>query len=305
MPPRTPNSAPSPLPSIAVSSAAVPGYALLDSGNRYKLEQFGPVTVIRGEPKAWWAPALPPAEWDRAQALHEEGQGWKIAPGCPRQWTFPVDNLTFRLKFSDSSKHLGLFPEQAPHWDLIRRAGAAARAAGEPPPRLLNLFGYTGAATLAAAAAGWLPTHVDASKPAIAWARENQSLSHLDDVPIRWILEDATKYVRRELNRGSQYEGILLDPPAFGRGPSGGVWKVEHHLPELLALCRDLLSPRARLLILTTYNIEASSLMLLDLLRDLFPSPDVRLAAGELVLPHSSSPSRLLPLSIYATMSRL
>ena len=291
-------------PSISVALGVVPGYELLDSGNRYKLERFGPVTVIRGEPKAWWAPALPAAAWDKAQAIHEEGEGWQLAPGCPTQWTLPVDDLLFRLKISDTSKHLGLFPEQAPHWALIRRAGAAAATASQPP-RLLNLFGYTGAATLAAAAAGWHPTHVDASKPAIAWARENQSLSHLETRPIRWILEDAVKYVQRELRRGSRYEGILLDPPAFGRGPGGGVWKVEHHLADLLRLCVQLLSPDARLLVLTTYNIEASSLMLLDLLRDLpFPQGGT-FAAGELALPHAASPARLLPLSIYATWSRL
>lgn len=294
----------SPLPPIAVAPGGMPGYELIDSGDRYKLERFGPVTVIRGEPKAWWAPALPASEWDKAQAVHEEGQGWQIAPDCPRQWKMPAGDLTFVARFSDSSKHLGLFPEQSPHRAAIRAAGTAAKAAGEPPPRLLNLFGYTGAATLAAAASGWHPTHVDASKPAIAWARENQAASHLDDVPIRWILEDAVKYVRREIKRGSRYEGVLLDPPAFGRGPGGGVWKVEHHLAELLHLCAELLSERARLLILTTYNIEASSLMLTNLLQELHLPPGGRISAGELVLPHAASPARLLPLSIYATWTR-
>ena len=295
---------PTPAPSIAVSPGTFPGYALLDSGDRYKLERFGPVTLIRGEPKAWWPPALPSADWDKAVAIHEEGEGWQLAPGCPTRWQMPVDGLTFNLRISDTTKHLGLFPEQTPHWASIRAAAAAAKAAGEPPPRLLNLFAYTGAATLVAASCGWRPTHVDASKPAIAWARENQASSGLSDAPVRWILDDAVKFVQREVRRGSQYEGILLDPPAFGRGPTGGVWKVEHHLAALLRDCAALLSPRARLLVLTTYNIEASSLMLLDLLQTLPLPPGGHIVPGELVLPHQADLSRLLPLSIYATWLR-
>ena len=186
--------------------------------------------------------------------------------------------------------------------------GAVAALAGHSPggapgARLLNLFGYTGAATLVAAQAGWRPTHVDASRPAVAWARENQQASGLSDRPIRWIVEDALRYVRREITRGSRYEGILLDPPAFGRGPDGRVWKVERQLPELLDLCRQLFSERPRLMILTTYNIEASSLMLRNLLADSLRVPADTIEAGELALPHAAPPGRLLPLSIYARWS--
>ena len=282
-----------PPPAIQTALGGFPGYELIDSGRRCKLERFGSVTVIRGEPKAWWEPVLPAREWDRAQAVHDEDAGWDLRPGCPREWKIGVGNLTFLARISDTSKHLGLFPEQSPHWQAIREAAA-------PGARLLNLFGYTGAATLAAAEAGWEPTHVDASKPATAWARENQAASGLDDKPIRWIVEDAVKYVRREIKRGSRYDGIVLDPPAFGRGPDGNVWKVERQLPELLDLCRQAFSEKPRLLLLTTYNIEASALMLRNLVADAMQAFGGRIEAGELALAHSAAPDRLLPLSIYA-----
>ena len=285
------------LPVIRTALGGFPDYELIDSGRRCKLERFGPVTVIRGEPKAWWEPVLPSRDWDRAQAVHDEDSGWDLRPGCPRQWALRDGPLTFLARLSDTSKHLGLFPEQSPHWRAIREAAA-------PGARLLNLFGYTGAATLAAAAAGWLPTHVDASKPAVAWARENQAASGLAEKPVRWIVEDAMKYVRREIKRGSRYDGILLDPPAFGRGPDGGIWKVERQLPELLDLCRQTLTDTPRLLILTTYNIEASALMLRNLLADLMNPFGGRIEAGELALSHAAAPNRLLPLSIYARWTR-
>jgi 23S rRNA (cytosine1962-C5)-methyltransferase len=285
------------LPAIRTALGGFPDYELIDSGRRCKLERFGPVTVIRGEPKAWWEPVLPPREWDRAQAVHDEDSGWDLRPGCPREWKLRAGPLTFIARISDTSKHLGVFPEQSPHWRAIREAAA-------PGARLLNLFGYTGAATLVAAEAGWIPTQVDASKPATAWARENQIASGLAEQPVRWIVEDALKYVRREIKRGSRYDGILLDPPAFGRGPDGHVWKVERQLPELLDLCRQALTEKPRLLLLTTYNIEASALMLRNLLADLMQTSGGQIEAGELALPHSAAPARLLPLSIYACWTR-
>ena len=286
----------SPFPSIQTALGGFPDYELLDSGRRCKLERFGSVVLIRGEPKAWWEPILPPEKWDEAIAVHDEDTGWDRAPGCPREWPLRYGNLTFLARLSDTSKHLGIFPEQSPHWNAIQKAAA-------PGARLLNLFGYTGAATLVGAAAGWHATHVDASKPATTWARDNQTASHLDNKPIRWIVEDAIKYVRREVKRGSRYDGILLDPPAFGRGPDGTIWKVERQLTELLDLCHEALTEKPRLLLLTTYNIEASSLMLRNLVSDLMKPYGGQIEVGELALPHTANPERLLPLSIYARWS--
>jgi len=263
-------------PAIRTALGGFPDYELLDSG-----------------PKAWWEPILPAAKWDEAIAVHDEDTGWDLAPHCPREWPLRLGTLTFLARISDTSKHLGIFPEQSPHWKAIQQAAA-------PGARLLNLFGYTGAATLVGAEAGWHPTHVDASKPATAWARDNQAASRLEQKPIRWIVEDAMKYVRREVKRGSRYDGILLDPPAFGRGPDGTIWKVERQLTELLELCREALTENPRLLLLTTYNIEASSLMLRNLVGDLMKPYGGQIEVGELALPHTADPERLLPLSIYA-----
>ena len=284
---------------VRVEAGGVEGYALLDSGGRMKLAQWGPVGVARGEPKAWWAPRLDEGEWRKAQAVHEEERGWRLALGCPREWELAAGGARFLLKLSDTSKHLGLFPEQSPHWRAIRRAG---RGGGEK--RLLNLFGYTGAASLVAARAGWKVTHVDASKPATAWARENQRRSGMEEAPIRWIVEDAAKYVRREIRRGSRYEAVLLDPPAFGRGPTGQVWKVEWHLAELLELVAQVLSDEARLVVLTTYNIEASSLMLGNLLEEAMAGRGGRVETGELMLEERGARGRALPLSIFARWER-
>ncbi|HBA82866.1 MAG TPA: SAM-dependent methyltransferase [Verrucomicrobia bacterium] len=270
-------------------------YELLDSGDRRKLERFGRNIVIRSEQKAWWKPDKPESEWAKAVAVHEDQGQWTFRRDIPREWTMRFDNLTFQTRFTDTSKHLGIFPEQSPHWRWMQNK--VKRGAGEPP-RLLNLFGYTGAASLVAAAAGFAVTHVDASKPAVTWARHNQQLSGLESAPIRWILEDAVKYVRREIRRGSRYDAILLDPPSFGRGPNKEVWKVERQLTELLDICRQVLSDRPLFIILTMYNIEASSLMIGNLLSDAMKSFGGALSVGELAL-HQQNSEKVLPLSIY------
>jgi 23S rRNA (cytosine1962-C5)-methyltransferase len=202
------------------------------------------------------------------------------------------ESLTFEARLTDGSKHVGVFPEQEPHWRWLRQ-----QLAGFNRPRVLNLFGYTGAATLVAASCGAEVTHVDASKPSINWARYNQELSGLADAPVRWILDDAFKFVSREVRRKRVYDAILLDPPSFGRGPKGELWKVEQQITLLLGNIRKLLSPENSLIILTMYNLEASSLMLKCLMEDYFP--DGHLEYGELALPCSQS-SRMLPLSLFA-----
>lgn len=289
-------------PQILSSSWA--GYQLIDSGNQRKLERFGETIVIRSEPKAWWKPDLDDAAWSKAHAIHDDKTGlWKIRKaGLSRAWLIPYRTASFQARLTDGSKHLGIFPEQSPHWDWVSESiRSAGSRSGSTAPRVLNLFGYTGAASIAATAAGAAVTHVDASKPSVGWARENQKLSHLDDAPIRWLIEDALKYVQREIRRGSQYEGIMLDPPSFGRGPKGEVWKVEEQIVSLLGFCRQLLSPDARFLVLTLYNLEASSLMLRNLVSAMLPAGQVTF--GELALTHQHS-DKQLPLSLWCRWSR-
>jgi len=210
-------------------------YGLLDSGHGRKLERYGAVTVIRPEEQALWTPKLPESQWAAAQAIftgdvEEEGSGrWRFPTAMPESWTMAYGPARFVCRFT-SFRHVGVFPEQAAHWAWMVERIAAAKAAGRTP-KLLNLFGYTGLASLIAAAAGAQVTHVDASKKAIAWARENQALSGLDALPIRWICEDAMKFVAREARRGNRYDAIILDPPKYGRGTNGEVWHLFEHLP--------------------------------------------------------------------------
>jgi 23S rRNA (cytosine1962-C5)-methyltransferase len=291
-------------PHIQILASDWPDYALLDSGRRRKLERFGAQIIIRSEPKAWWEPVLPESDWARAQAVHENDDRWQLVPGAVREWTMRWRELTLQTKLTDASKHLGVFPEQAPHWEFIQAHSPNQGRAGRPrpaeeSPKLLNLFGYTGVATLAAAAAGFAVTHVDASKPAVAWARHNQKLSGLDDAPIRWILDDAVKFVRREIRRGVRYDALALDPPSFGRGPAGEIWKVETGLPELLALCREALVEKPRFVLLTLYNLEASSLMLGNVLEQMMRGQSGKISIGELALAATAPGARLLPLSLW------
>lgn len=274
-------------------------YELIDSGDRLKLERFGNVTVIRSEPKAWWKPSVPDL-WRNADAryLDDEKKNAKwIFNGKPAAPAMIWNGVKFRTKFMDGTKHLGVFPEQSPHWDFISTAAKNFKS-GEKP-KLLNLFGYTGAATLAAAKGGFLATHVDASKPSVDWARRNQIESGLADAPIRWIIDDALKFVKREERRNSLYDAIVLDPPAFGRGPKNELWKLEKMLSELLDSCSKILSKNPLFVIMTLYSIEASSIMAANILGQFFSSrKGAKIECGELVLPSKFGYD--LPLSIYA-----
>jgi len=273
-------------------------YELLDSGNRLKLERFKDYVVIRSEPKAWWRPRLPESAWKSADARYfdedKKNAGWQFfSKGKP----FPVmdyKGIKFRTKLMEGSKHLGIFPEQQPHWDFVERAGADGK-------KLLNLFGYTGAASLIAAKAGYAVTHVDASTPSNAWARQNQELSGLSQKPIRWITDDALKFANREVRRGETYDAILLDPPAFGRGPKNELWKLEKMLPELMQACAALLSKKSgSYAIATLYSIDASAIMAKNVFEDYFKNGLAE--CGELALP--SKASYPLPLSIWARFVR-
>jgi 23S rRNA (cytosine1962-C5)-methyltransferase len=283
-----------------------PEYELIDSGDSRKLERFGKILIVRHEPKAWWRPALGEAEWAKANASQDEEGRLTVNGKVPKAWPLRLDlpggkQITLEARVSETSRHIGLFPEQAPHWRLLAEVAAQYPKKGEAP-KLLNLFGYTGAASLAAQTAGFAATHVDASRPAIAWAKRNQELSGLSDRPVRFLLDDVVKFVQREVRRGNRYQAILLDPPSFGRGPNREVWKVEGMVRDLLVDCRTLLADDARLLLLTMYNIEASALMLGNLLQDVLRGMSGTIQVGELAVPHTApgAEARLLPRSIYA-----
>ncbi|MFC4624695.1 class I SAM-dependent methyltransferase [Daeguia caeni] len=264
-------------------------YALLDSGNGLKLEQYGPYRIIRPEGQAIWLPTLPKKEWDAADAIFtgntdEEGMGRWAFPKVPLGETWPMqhDGISFYGRFT-SFRHVGVFPEQAAHWSfmdaLVREATRQGRTV-----KVLNLFGYTGLASLVAARAGAEVTHVDASRKAILWARENQEMAGLSDKPIRWICEDAMKFVLREERRGSFYDIILLDPPAYGRGPSGEVWQLFEHLPAMVDTCRSILTRKPLAVILTAYSIRASFFAIHELMRDRFTGLGGTVESGELIL---------------------
>lgn len=270
-------------------------YALLDSGNGQKLERYGPVTIVRPEGQALWRPALPEKRWREADAVFtgdtdEDGIGrWRF-PRTPLGETWPLDwdGIGFHGRFT-SFRHVGVFPEQAAHWRFAQEAIAGAGR----PVRLLNLFGYTGVASLVAARAGAHVTHVDASKKAIGWARENQELAGLGDKPIRWICDDAVKFCEREVRRGSRYEAILLDPPKYGRGPKGEVWQLFDNLPHMLDLVRDMLAEKPLFVVLTAYSIRASFFALHEIMQETLGDQGGRLESGELVLASEGSERRL------------
>ena len=289
-----------------LTSAGFPDYALLDSGNRRKLERFGQVTVERPEPQALWQPRLPPDTWARADASFKSANAdddgepgrWLKNASVPETWALQVLGVTMLCRLS-GFRHLGLFPEQVPHWQwMLDWLGQIS----PEPVRVLNLFAYTGAASLLAAHGGAEVTHVDASRKAIAWAKENQAASALDQASIRWILEDARKFVAREVRRGRTYHLVLVDPPKFGRGPEGEVWDVFAHLPALLRDCAVLLAPDRAALVLTTYAIRASALAMDALVRESLSDRPGRMESGELAVIEQSA-GRLLPTSLFTRWS--
>jgi 23S rRNA (cytosine1962-C5)-methyltransferase len=257
-------------------------YALLDSGAGRKLERFGAYTLIRPESLAMWPPALPSEDWDAADAAFEStgrpGQGkWVMRQPVKSPWQMHYGPLAFRVELG-ASRHVGVFAEHAVHWDWIREQVSGAGR----PVRVLTLFSYTGLASLAAVLGGAAVTHVDASRRAVGVGRENQALSSLQDRPIRWIVEDALKYVRREARRGMRYDAIVLDPPKFGRGPKGEVWEFFRDFPALCAACRAVLSEKPLFILLTAYAKRASMPGLLDAVQGMMAGHDGTIVAGDL-----------------------
>jgi 23S rRNA (cytosine1962-C5)-methyltransferase len=307
MPPRL-----NPSPETLVTRAWA-DYALLDSGDGRKLERYGRHTVVRPEPQCFWSPRDPSA-FDSADAVfdptdEDESGRWRFA-GNPID-TFPLAwrDVRFTSRFTPF-RHLAFFPEQAANWEwldgrvrTLRSSSPKGGSATKNAPRVLNLFGYTGVASLACAAAGAEVTHVDASKKSVAWARENAELSGMSDKPIRWIVEDCRKYVAREVRRGSKYDGIILDPPKYGRGPTGEVWRLFEDLPGLLKDCAALLSDDASFLLLNAYAARISGLSLSHMMAEATADRGGTIDWGELALAEDGPDGRSIGLSFFARWS--
>jgi 23S rRNA (cytosine1962-C5)-methyltransferase len=307
-----------PLQFTLLESTRWKDYALLDSGDGLKLERFGKYGFVRPESQAMWKRSLDAnAEWKHTDAVfvpssEESGGHWDFKKKMDEQWEmhYPLPTrfeygadkhspsaqreIIFKV-MTTPGRHLGVFPEVAAHWewfsDLIAQSNREVN--------VLNLFGYTGLATLAAASAGAKVTHVDASKKSVNWARENQALSKLEEKPIRWIVDDASKFVQRAARRGVKYDGIILDPPKFGRGPKGEVWEVYKSLPNLLEACRACLSNNPLFVVTTVYAVRASAIHVAQAMDDMLDGLGGKIEMGELVTREQSA-GRLLSQAVYA-----
>ena len=287
-------------------------YELIDSGNYEKLERFGKHILVRPEPQAVWQKSLPEKEWeDMADAIFRREKGkssqdgnergeWIQKKGMPDQWFINYDYKDMHLKFRlglTSFKHVGIFPEQAENWNFIYDT---IKSFNVSEPKVLNLFAYTGGASIAAKSAGADVTHVDSVKQVITWSRENMEASNLDN--IRWIVEDALKFCRREIKRGKKYNGIILDPPAYGRGPDGERWILEENIAELMSICHELLEDENSFLILNLYSMGFSPVIAENLIKNYFPAIE-SYQYGELLIPEKSG--KRLPLSIFIRFKKI
>ncbi len=287
-------------------------YALLDSGDGLKLERFGKYVFVRPESQAMWKRTLN-SEWKDAQAVfqptgEESGGHWDFKKKVDEQWDmhYPLPSAQSELTFkvmTTPGRHLGVFPEVAAHWDWFNDLIHHEVYEGHKEVNVLNLFGYTGLATLAAASAGAKVTHVDASKKSVSWARDNQALSNLMDRPIRWIVDDALKFVQREARRGIRYHGIILDPPKFGRGPKGEVWEVYKSLSTMLEACRECLNDKPLFVVTTLYAVRASAIHIAQAMEDMMNGFKGKIDMGELVTREQSA-GRLLSQAVYARWER-
>ena len=272
-------------------------WGLVDCGSGQKLERYGPITVVRPEPQAMWLPAG--EDWDPDATFvpgsDEEGGGrWVQHRPVPPHWDLARDGVKFHASLTPF-RHLGFFPDMAPQWDWMQ-----ARADGA---EVLNLFGYTGVGSLLLSKSGAGLVHVDASKKSVEQGKENAALSGLAERPIRWIVDDASKFTAREVRRGRRYDGILLDPPKFGRGPTGEVWRLEENLAPLLADCRRLLDENSRFLVLTVYAVRMSALSIGELVRQMLGDLGGTVEMGEMAV-REEARGLLLPTAIFARWSR-
>ena len=285
---------------VVMSGEGWADYGLVDSGHGRKLERYGPRRFIRPEPQAMWRPRQErwAADGEFVPGSDEDGGGrWSFAAPVPREgWPLTRGPVKFTAQCTPF-RHLGFFPDMAPVWDWM-----GAQLAGKSNAQTMNLFGYTGVGTL------WLSqfgpvTHVDASRKSVAQARTNAALSGVAERPIRWIVDDAAKFTAREVRRGRRYDGIILDPPKFGRGPDGEVWRIEEHLAPLIGDCRRLLDADSRFLFLTVYAVRLSSLALAGLLDEVFADLPGRIEHGDLAVREEGEGGRLLPTAIFARWS--
>lgn len=303
------------------------GYELLDSGNGNRLERFGRYTLVRPDPQIIWKPSLSKFEWQKADATFKRTSGekgiWINRSHISQKWEIAFKDIKFYCKLSPF-KHTGVFPEQAVHWDFISSVVASEQRERSDLPNsqiairqsadrlttprnninILNLFGYTGIASLVAAAAGAKVTHVDASYPTIGWGRENQDLSGLNDKPIRWILDDALKFCEREIKRGVKYDGIIMDPPAFGHGPKGETWEFNQSFPILLEKSMQLLPKNPLFIIINAYAISTSAITLENTLKGFTKDLGGTIESGELVLEETGPEKRLLSTGIFTRWTR-
>jgi len=260
------------------------GYQLIDSGSGRKLERFGPYLLVRPCSQAVWQCQQPLQIWNQADATfsREQENRWITHRPLPASWIIEVAGIQFKLSSTDFG-HLGIFPEQKPFWEWIQ---STIRAATTPQfkPRVLNLFAYSGGSTLAAAKAGASVCHLDASKGMVTWARENATLNKIEQAPIRWIVEDVRKFLGREKRRGSRYEAIILDPPSFGRGANGELFKIEEDIIPLLEECRELLSDQPLFFLFSCHTPGFSPLVMQHLLAQLLPQNQAILEVGEMIL---------------------
>ncbi|MDR1199190.1 MAG: class I SAM-dependent methyltransferase [Prevotellaceae bacterium] len=282
-------------------------YELVDCGNFEKLERFGKFVVRRPEPKAVWAKSLTDKEWEQmADSAFRQGAGfgksgkedsgtWINKDSMQEQWiiTCKVNKLDFKLRLGLTSfKHVGVFPEQAPNWDYIYKT---VKELNMEKPRILNLFAYTGAASIAAKLAGADVVHLDSVRQVVTWARENMQISKIDN--IRWIIEDAMKFMKREAKRGNRYRGIILDPPAYGHGADGEKWKLDENILEMLACCKKTLEPANSFLLLNLYSNGFSAIVADTLTCSVFDNIKEK-TFGELVLEDRFG--KRLPLSVFS-----
>ena len=272
-------------------------WGLIDSGNGQKLERYGAFKVVRPEPQAMWAPAS--GSWDPDATFvpgsDEEGGGrWVRHRHVPQQWELSRGAVRLHASLTPF-RHLGFFPDMVPQWDWMRERSADGD--------VLNLFGYTGVGTLQLSDAGARLVHVDASKKSVAQGKANARLSCMESQSIRWIVDDATKFTAREVRRGRRYDGILLDPPKFGRGPEGEVWRLEEHLAPLVADCRKLLDAESRFLVLTVYAVRMSALAIGELVKQTFADLGGSVDLGEMAV-REEARGLLLPTAIFARWSR-